>query len=292
MSADEYTKPYPGKNSYGETYGKHREALELTDNEHHGLFLTARAYGLDFIETVCSSGALSILKLFTPDYLKIASRDLNNIPLLEAVAETNIPVIMSTGMSEIDEIRNAYRILRKNNVDVSILHCVSQYPAAYKNLNLVRILQLQNKFPGVNIGYSDHTAGILAPSIAVAMGAEIIEKHITLDREFQGSDHAGSLSQEGFTRFIRDIRNTEQSIGKLYIGDETDIPVEVRPFQKKLRRSLAVKHEVKKGETITASNLIMISPGGGHEWLTRKFFIGEKAKEYIPALTILHGGMV
>jgi sialic acid synthase len=199
---------------------------------------------------------------------------------------------MSTGMSDLDEIQRAYDVLRTYKSEVSILHCVSQYPTPYENLNLVRILQLQDKFTMAKIGFSDHTTGILASSIAVALGAELIEKHVTLDREFKGSDHAGSLTPEGFVRFVRDIRNTESSLGGYYTGEITDIPAGVESARKKLRRSLGVKNEVWKGEEIEQDNLIMISPGGGLEWADRHIFTGREATEYIPQMTLLTEDMI
>ncbi len=126
-----------------------------------------------------------MLKLFTPDRLKVASRDLTNLPLLEAMAETRIPIILSTGMAGKKELDDALGIITKYHDDISILHCVSQYPTAPDNLNLKTIAYLKKHYGRYKIGFSDHTIGISAPLVALGLGAEIIEKHITIDRQMK-----------------------------------------------------------------------------------------------------------
>lgn len=160
----------------------------------------------DFIEDTCAKGCLSLLKLFTPDKLKVASRDLTNLPLLEAMAETRIPMILSTGMAGKKELDDALEVITKYHSDIAILHCVSQYPTAPDNLNLKTISYLKKHYGQYKIGFSDHTIGISAPIVALGLGAEIIEKHITIDRRMKGTDQAGSLGPEGVYRMVRDIR--------------------------------------------------------------------------------------
>ena len=122
------TTRYDSPHSFGRTYGEHRKALELNDHEHHELFKYAKSKGLDFVETLCAPGCTSLLKLFTPDYLKVASRDLTNEPLLEVLGETKIPIIVSTGMAGEFELQRALEVLNRHHEDISILHCVSEYP--------------------------------------------------------------------------------------------------------------------------------------------------------------------
>src|SRR5690606_16480283 len=141
-------------------------------------------------------GALKMLKIFIPDKLKVASRDLTNLPLLSALAETRIPIILSTGMSGKEELDKALELITRYHSSISILHCVSQYPTHPTNVNLKTISFLKKYYPQYPIGYSDHTIGISAPVAAVAMGAEIIEKHITIDRRLKGTDQAGSLGPD------------------------------------------------------------------------------------------------
>lgn len=151
---------YDSPNSFGSTYGQHREYLELSNDEHFEVYKYAKERGLDFVETLCAIGCLSILKLFIPDYLKVASRDLTNLPLLEALAETKIPIILSTGMAGKEELDNALNVITKYHSNISILHCVSQYPTAPDNLNLKTITYLKKHYPQYTIGFSDHTVEI------------------------------------------------------------------------------------------------------------------------------------
>ena len=176
--------------------------MELNDEQHFELYKYAKSKDLDFVETLCAIGCLSMIELFEPDYLKVASRDLTNLPLLNAMAETRIPMILSTGMGGEKEIDEALEIITKHHESVSILHCLSQYPTEYKNINLKSITYLQNRYSGFKIGYSDHSIGISIPIAAVAMGATIIEKHITLDRSMKGTDQAGSLAPDGMFRMV------------------------------------------------------------------------------------------
>src|SRR5512133_2212876 len=213
LSASEMHRPYDNPNSFGKTYGEHRAFLELNDEQHFEIYRYAKSKGLEFVETLCAKGCLSMLKLFTPDRLKVASRDLTNLPLLEAMAETKIPIILSTGMTGKKELDDALKIITKYHSNISILHCLSQYPSEYQNINLRSIQFLKENYPQYTIGYSDHSIGILMPAVAVGLGAEIIEKHITLDRSMKGTDHRGSLEPEGIWRMVRDIRNTEYAIG-------------------------------------------------------------------------------
>lgn len=265
------TTPYDSPHSFGRTYGEHRKALELNDQEHHELFTYAKSKGLDFVETLCAPGCTSLLKLFTPDYLKVASRDLTNEPLLEVLGETKIPIIVSTGMAGELELQRALEVLNRHHEDISILHCVSEYPTRPENVNLNTIKWLQEKYPNYVIGYSDHTIGISTPVAAVAMGAQIIEKHITLDRRLKGTDQAGSLGPDGLRRMVRDIRILKQSLGKEGIFLEEA----VKKAKEKLERSLAVKREMKRGEVITTDDLQMLSPGNGLSWNERNAVVGK-----------------
>ncbi len=264
-------KPYNSPHSFGKTYGDHREFLELNDEEHFEAYKHAKSHGIDFIETLTAIGALSLLKLFTPDRLKVASRDLTNHPLLERMAETKIPIILSTGMGGCQELDLALQIITKYHDNIAILHCLSEYPAKYENLNLNSIKYLQKNYSDYIIGYSDHSIGISVPVAAVAMGAKIIEKHITLDRKMKGTDQIGSLGVDGVWRMVRDIRNIEQSLGK----DEIFISDSVTSAKNKLERSIATKSTLEVGEIIKENDLHMLSPGDGLRWHDRNKLIGK-----------------
>lgn len=288
LSASQMAMPYVNDNSFGPTYGEHREVLELNDQEHFEVYKYAKALGLDFVETLCAKGCLSMLNLFTPDYLKVASRDLTNLPLLDAMAQTKIPMIVSTGMAGEKELNDALSTISKHHENISILHCVSQYPTQPQNVNLRTIDFLKKNYGKYRIGYSDHTIGIAAPTAAVAMGAEIIEKHITIDRRMKGTDQKGSLGPDGVNRMIRDIRLMERSLGR----EEMYIEPGVAAAKKKLERSVASNKVISKGEIIKEEDLHLLSPGDGFKWSQKESIIGKSAKSDIPKDEIIYENMI
>lgn len=284
LSVSQMKMPYLSPNSFGETYGAHRQFLELDDEQHFEIYKYAKSKGLEFVETLCAIGCLKILNLFSPDKLKVASRDLTNLPLLNAMAETKIPIILSTGMAGQKELDTALDTISKYHTDISILHCVSEYPTKYENVNLRSITFLKNNYPDFKIGYSDHTIGIATPIAAVGMGAEIIEKHITLDRKMKGTDQAGSLGIEGIERMMRDIRNLDKSLGK----EEMFIEPSVLKAKIKLERSIAAKRELKAGTVITESDLHLLSPGDGFKWVEKESIVGKVTVVDIPKDEIIY----
>jgi sialic acid synthase SpsE len=288
LSDSQMNKPYDSIHSFGKTYGEHREYLELSDEEHFEIYKYATSKGLDFVETLCSIGCLSLLKLFTPSYLKVASRDLTNLPLLSALAETKIPIILSTGMAGKKELDEALYTINRYHENISILHCVSQYPTRPENVNLNTIKYLQKNYGKYTIGYSDHTIGISIPVAAVAMGAEIIEKHITIDRKMKGTDQAGSLGIDGINRMVRDIRSLEKSFGVEDIFIESG----VETARVKLERSIASKRLIKAGEIIKEEDIHMLSPGDGFKWSDNNLVVGKKAKTNIPQNEIIYSEMI
>jgi sialic acid synthase len=288
LSLSQMNRPYTSPHSFGATYGEHREFLELTDEEHYEVYKHAKANGLDFVETLCAESCLSLLKYFRPDYLKVASRDLTNLPLLNAMAETKIPIILSTGMAGRQELEEALEVIAKHHGEISILHCVSEYPTNPKNVNLNTIRYLQKHFGRYKIGFSDHTIGISTSTAAVAMGACIIEKHITIDRRMKGTDQAGSLGPDGVMRMVRDIRMLEMSMGveDIFIEESTE------GARLKLERSVASKRAIKKGELITEDDIHLLSPGDGFKWRDRAGVVGKAATQDIPVDEIIYPSMI
>ena len=284
LSASQMAAPYINANSFGATYGEHRQKLELNDEQHFEIYKYAKSFGLDFVETLCATGCLSMLKLFTPDKLKVASRDLTNLPLLEALAETKIPIILSTGMAGKMELDDAITTINRFHNNISILHCVSEYPTKPVNTNLNTIKYLQKNYGQYIIGFSDHTIGISAPLAAVAMGAQIIEKHITLDRRMKGTDQKGSLGADGIYRMIRDIRVLEMSFGK----EEIFIEPSVMAARVKLERSIATNKNLKKGQILTENDMHMLSPGDGFKWSEKNKLIGKILKADIAENEIIY----
>lgn len=288
LTTSQMNRPYNTPNSFGKTYGEHRAFLELSDEQHFEVYKYAKSLGLDFIETLCAKGCLSLLKLFTPDSLKVASRDLTNLPLLEAMAETKIPIILSTGMAGKKELDDALDVITRYHSDISILHCVSQYPTAPDNLNLNTIRYLKEHYGQYRIGFSDHTIGISAPVVAVGMGAEIIEKHITIDRRMKGTDQAGSLGPDGVNRMVRDIRVAERWMGT----EDLYIDKSIAEARIKLERSIATKRAMKAGETITKEDVHMLSPGDGFKWKQVDEVVGKVVTSDIAANEIIYPNLI
>lgn len=288
LSASAMNKPYTSPHSFGKTYGEHRAKLELNNEQHYELYLYAKEKGLDFVETLCAIGCLNMLGLFTPDRLKVASRDLTNLPLLNAMSETKIPMVISTGMGGVEEIDDALEVITKYHNQVTILHCLSQYPSEYKNINLNSIHYLKERYSGFEVGYSDHSIGIAMPLAAVAMGATTIEKHITLDRTMKGTDQEGSLAPDGMRRMVRDIRNLEMAFGEMK-KEKSQV---VEPTKLKLERSIATKREMQEGEVITEKDVHLLSPGDGFRWIQRDQLIGKQLKQDVPADEVIYQSMI
>lgn len=288
LAASQMNRPYDSPHSFGRTYGEHRAFLELDDDAHLEVYRHAKSLGLDFVETLCSVGCMSLLKRFTPDRLKVASRDLTNLPLLQAMAETRIPIILSTGMAGKKELDEALDVITAYHSDIAILHCVSQYPTRPDNLNLRTISYLLRNYPQYTIGFSDHTIGIAAPAVAVGMGAKIIEKHITIDRRMKGTDQQGSLGPDGVNRMVRDIRVAERWLGcdDLYIEPST------ASAKAKLERSVATRHAMHQGDIITEADIHLLSPGDGVRWIDRSQLIGRKLTTDIEANEIIYPNQV
>lgn len=284
LSSSQMNRPYDNPNSFGKTYGAHRQFLELSDEAHFEVYKYAKSLGLDFVETLCAKGCLSMLRLFTPDRLKVASRDLTNLPLLEALSETRIPIILSTGMAGKKELDEALAVITKYHDNIAILHCVSQYPTEPDNLNLFTIRYLQKHYGQYTIGFSDHTIGIAAPIVAVGMGAKIIEKHITIDRGMKGTDQKGSLGPDGVRRMVRDIRLAEHWMGT----EDLYIDRSVAASKVKLERSIASNKDLEVGHIITEDDIHMLSPGDGFKWAERTQLIGKTLKTAVPKNEIIY----
>ena len=182
------------------------------------------------------------------------------------------------------EISDAVDVITKYHSDLAILHCVSEYPTRYENVNLKTITYLKKKYPAFTIGYSDHTIGIATPLAAIAMGSEIIEKHITLDRGMKGTDQAGSLAIDGIYRMMRDIRNLDLSMGEENIFIEESVAI----AKEKLERSIATNKNVSAGKIITEEDIHLLSPGDGLKWAQKDLIIGKKAINTISKNEIIY----
>jgi sialic acid synthase len=182
------------------------------------------------------------------------------------------------------ELNDALECITKYHENITILHCLSEYPSQYKNINLKTILWLKDHYGKYRIGYSDHSIGIDIPVAAVALGSEVIEKHITLDRNMKGTDQIGSLGPDGIYRMVRDIRCLELALGekKFYIEDS------VKSAKVKLERSIATKRKILKGEILIESDLHLLSPGDGFRWSELGNVVGKILSEDIEANEIIY----
>lgn len=284
-TADFMDRPYSGRQSFGDTYRDHRETLELSDAEIAELCEYARSKRLDVGLTICHPSRLSVLERCSPDWLKVASRDLTNLPLLRELAGRGYPVVISTGMATHDDLERALRTLHEAGqslTDVVVLHCVSSYPAEASDVNLRTIRWLKRNY-GVTVGYSDHTTGVWAGPAAVAMGAEWIEAHITLWRGSRGSDHEGALGPEGCWRYVRDCREAERALGRPGMV----VPDSVEKARRKLERSIAFSKDLEPGTLIGSSNTELLSPGTGIPWTERDEVFGRRLAEPAKGQTLV-----
>jgi sialic acid synthase len=250
FSQDAYEAPYVSENSFAGTYGVHRELLELKPEWLPILKEDCAKYGVKFMSTPFDEPSLELLKQIDVDILKIASFDLGNLPFIHKIAGLGKPVVMSVGGGKIDQIRSSVKTILAHHDEVSILHCVSEYPCEYNRLGLDNIETLISEFPDCTIGSSDHYNGILSGPIAYLKGARVFEKHVTLNRASKGTDHSFALEPEGFRKFVRDIKRVRHMMPLKPTGD-----LGVEPVFMKLGKSLISNTDIQSGEKITLDNL-------------------------------------
>ncbi|MDB4210254.1 N-acetylneuraminate synthase [Gammaproteobacteria bacterium] len=251
------------------------ESLELSKNDHLELIQECKKHGIEFFSTAFDEASLSFLLELGMSKIKIPSGEITNKPLLEFIAQFDVPVIMSTGMADLNEIQRAIEVLCNNKLtreNITILHCTSQYPASFENINLRAITSMKKKF-NLNIGYSDHTLGAEASIAAVSLGATIIEKHITLDSNMPGPDHKASMEPKDFQDMVSAIRNIERGLGN-GIKAPTSEELEMRTVA---RKSLVANKKIEKGEIFTQENLTVKRPGNGVSPMSINEVIGTKA---------------
>jgi len=210
LSPEEYRRPYEGRHSFGATYGEHREALELSSEDWADMFAYAAEIGIDFFASPWEVNSADMLFDLGCPLFKVPSAVVTDRPLLERIAAFGRPVILSTGMSTLEEIDAAVKVL--TDTELYVLQCTSSYPAAFDtvNLNVMPALAARYKRP---VGLSGHHRGIAVDAAAVALGARVIERHFTLDRTWKGTDHAASLEPPGLEKLVRDIRAVERAMG-------------------------------------------------------------------------------
>jgi len=254
-----YEAPYDNENSFGPTYGAHREALELGWEAYVELKRYAREIGVTFFATAFDFESADFLaKLDVPAY-KIASGDLTNLPLITYVARFGKPLIVSTGGGAIDDVQRVYDIVMPINPQFCILQCTASYPTEPEDMNLRVITTFRERYPDVVIGLSDHQNGIAMADIAYLLGARVIEKHFTLNRAWKGTDHAYSLEAVGMRKLVRDLRRVRLALGR---AEKQPLPIEKKPLYK-MGKKLVAARALPAGHLLTAEDIAIKSPNDG-----------------------------
>ena len=254
-----YEQVYDNPNSYGETYGKHREALEFGQAEYVNLKEYAREIGITFFSTAFDENSAEFLAALDMPLYKIASGDLKNVPLLRRVARYGKPMILSTGGGVLDDVRRAVDTVGAINPQLAILQCTAAYPCDFTELNLRVIETLREEFPANIIGLSDHDNGIAMSVAAYVLGARIVEKHFTLNRANRGTDHAFSLEPIGLRKMVRDLKRTRAALGD---GVKRLYPSEVKPLGKMAKAIRAAK-DLPAGHVLSEADLAFKCPSEG-----------------------------
>jgi len=241
---------------------------------HKELFRVAKEEGLLCFSTPFDNTAVDFLEQFNPPAYKIASFEIQDIPLIEYTASKGRPMIMSTGIAELEDIELAVQTCRDaGNNDITLLKCTSSYPAPIEEANLATIPDLKERF-GVEVGLSDHTLGIVAPVVAVTLGARVIEKHFILNKSIGGPDASFSLDEKEFTEMVAAVRQAEKAVGQV----SYELTEKVKASRKFARSLFAVK-DIKAGEIFTEKNVRSIRPGYGLHPKYLKEILGKVAKE-------------
>jgi sialic acid synthase SpsE len=260
LSREAYDRPYTGPQSYGATYGQHREALELPDAVWRDLTREAQGLGVALYGSAWDPPSVDALAELGVPALKIPSAGLTDPGLLEHAAATGLPLIVSTGMCTWDELDAALGgPLRPAHARLVLLHCISAYPAEPEDLRLRLIPALRSRY-ALPVGWSGHERGLATTMAAVALGACMVERHVTVDRTMRGSDHAASLEPGGLVRLVRDIRHVESALRGPAVREVLAAEAGVRA---RLGKSLATARAVRAGSLIAAGDLTMRSPGDG-----------------------------
>jgi N,N'-diacetyllegionaminate synthase len=237
------------------------EKLELSVADHYELIEYCNQMNIKFLSTAFDFESIRFLASLNLDFWKIPSGEITNYPYLKKIAHTHKPVVLSTGMSTLEDIQNALNILTEHGVrkeDITVLHCNTEYPTPFKDVNLLAINYIAKEL-SVKVGYSDHTLGIEVPVAAVALGATIIEKHFTLDRTMEGPDHKASLEPHELKTMVQAIRHIEMAL-----GNEKKTVTESEAKNRAIaRKSIVAAIDIKKGEIFTEDNITVKRPGNG-----------------------------
>ncbi|EAK0962436.1 N-acetylneuraminate synthase [Campylobacter upsaliensis] len=249
------------------------QKLELSYESHFELMKHCKKHGIAFLSTPFDLESVEFLRGLDLPYFKIPSGEITNLPYLKAVAKCKKRVLLSTGMANLGEIEAALTILRKNGTrNITLLHCNTEYPTPFEDVNLNALKTLKEAFK-LEVGYSDHTEGIVASLGAVALGAVVIEKHFTLDKTMEGPDHRASLEFEELRALCKGIRELEKVLGSgIKKASKSEAKNKIIA-----RKSLVAKREIQKGEKFSIENLTTKRPGSGISAMRYEEYLGKRA---------------
>jgi len=270
--------------SKDESHYEMLKSLELTHNDHIHLLAYCKELDIEFLSTPYDISSAEFLMSIGVNCFKTASADLVDLPLQSYIASLNLPTIIATGMANLGEIERVVRLYEEaGNKNVTLLHCVSNYPCSDQSLNLLAMDILSNSFL-LPVGYSDHSEGTMASVIAVAKGAKVIEKHFTLDKTLSGPDHKASSSPDEFSELVFSIRRAEIMLGKRHKICQP----EERQMAIVSRKSIVLSRAIQKGEILDSSKIELSRPGDGLDSSYIPFFCGKTARESFKAGHKLH----
>jgi N,N'-diacetyllegionaminate synthase len=254
--------------------------LEISESEHNILVNECQEVGIEFLSTAFDAESFDMLLEIGIKLVKISSGEMTNLPLIRHMTRLNLPVILSTGMANLGDIEATIDVIERvgtSRSNITLLHCTTEYPAPINEVNLRAMVNMKNAF-GICVGYSDHTLGIEVPIAAVALGARVLEKHITLDRNLPGPDHHASLEPEEFRSMVNAIRNIEVAL-----GDGIKRPSETELKNKPIaRKSLVAIRPIREGECFSAENIGAKRPGFGISPMRWDEVIGRSAtRDYL-----------
>lgn len=259
-----------------ETQFEMLKKLELSFDAHLELIETCKTNGIEFLSTPFDLASIDMLREMGLNKWKIPSGEITNLPYLRKIASLGQDIILSTGMADLEEIKAALFVFTGAGLPlekITILHCNTEYPTPMKDVNLNAMLTIKSSFPGINIGYSDHTQGFEVPIAAVAMGARLIEKHFTLDKNMPGPDHRASLSPAELVQMVRAVRHIETALGN---GIKQPSPSEKKNMII-ARKSIVAGCDIAVGDLFTQENLSVKRPGNGVSPMKWDEVIGRKA---------------
>jgi sialic acid synthase len=254
-----FDAPYDNENSFGATYGEHREALELSPEAWRELRDYAAELGVTLIATAFDEASADFLDELGVPAFKLASGDLSNARLLRHVAAFGKPMILSLGGATLDDVDRALDTVLPENEQVCLLQCTAAYPAEVEELNLRVIETLRDRYPELVIGLSDHHNGIAMSLVAYMLGARVIEKHFTLNHAWKGTDHAFSLMPDGMRRLVRDLKRAPVALGE---GVKQPLPSERRALEK-MGKKLVAARDLEAGHVLAEGDLVARSPADG-----------------------------